>query len=476
MEEQLIGRYAEQETLKECLESGKAEFIAITGRRRVGKTYLVKKFFNENFDFYITGVFNGTKEEQLEVFNRAINAHSGIFFPRVSNWFDAFEQLRGYLSNLKKKRIVVFIDELPWLDTARSRFLQAFELFWNSWASSCSRLKLVVCGSATTWMVGRLFGHRGGLHNRTTRRIHLRPFTLAEVEAYLLMRGIEMSRYQIVETYMILGGIPYYLSLLRRGLSLPQNIDRLFFTQGGELQDEYHILMHSLFNESEVYQRIIEFMATKIKGFTRREIIEGIGNKDSGFLTEVLRNLEMCDFIRRYYPFEKKERDMVYQLTDLFTLFHLRYVKHAGNRDEHLWSNLSPSPAHNAWCGYAFEQVCLHHVPQIKETLGIAGVQSNVCSWVGDGAQIDLLIDRADQVVNVCEMKYARQEFEITKAYAEQLRQKMMVLRQTTRTRKALHLTMVTTYGVKRNIHSSEVQREVTMNDLFRNNSLTRNY
>ena len=472
MENQLIGRKREQEILKQCLDSGKAEFIAVTGRRRVGKTYLVKKFFNENFDFYITGVFNGTKREQLDVFSRAINAYSGIYYPRVFNWFDAFEQLKGYLSSLRKDRIVVFIDELPWLDSSRSRFLQAFELFWNSWASTCNSLKLVVCGSATTWMVSRLFGNRGGLHNRKTRRIHLQPFSLAEVEDYLSMRGIEMSRYQMVETYMIFGGIPYYLSLLTKGFSLPQNVDRLCFARGGEMRDEYQLLMRSLFNESAAYQQVVEFLATKAKGFTRADLLAET-RLDGGFLTEVLRNLEMCDFIRKYYPFAKKERDAVYQLVDLFSLFHLRYVKHAGNRDEHLWSNLSPTPAHNAWCGYAFEQVCLHHVPQIKETLGIAGVQSNVCSWVGDGAQIDLLIDRADQVVNVCEMKYARQEFEITKAYAEQLRQKMMVLRQTTRTRKALHLTMVTTYGVKRNIHSSEVQREVTMNDLFRKNYLT---
>lgn len=467
MEEKLIGRRVEQETLQQCMSSGKPEFIAIYGRRRVGKTFLVRQFFAQHFDFYVTGVYQGNRQEQLGVFNRALNAHSQAYFPPAANWMDAFEQLKAYLSHLNKSQVVVFFDELPWLDTPRSRFIQAFEHFWNSWGSAQSNLKLVVCGSATTWMMSKVIASRGGLHNRTTRRIHLQPFNLAETEQYLQHQRIALSRQQIVEAYMIMGGVPYYLSLMKRGLSLAQNIDQLFFAPSAELSEEYALLMRSLFQQANYYRLVTEFLAKKAKGFTRKEIVEGLKIDDGGFFSEVLQNLELCDFVRRYRPFGKAERDTVYQLCDQYTLFYLRHVKGGKAGDEHQWSHISPTPAHHAWCGYAFEQVCLQHTAQIKKALGISGVQTNVCSWRGRGAQIDLVIDRQDQVINVCDIKYALQPYVISKAYARQLHERLMLFRQQTKTRKALHLTMVTTHGIEQNINSAEVQSQVTMDDLF---------
>lgn len=474
MNAKIIGREKEQDVLKSCFESEKAELIAVYGRRRVGKTFLVKNFFREKFDFYITGIYQGSKKEQLQFFNRQLCAHSGVPYPYADNWFDAFEQLKHYISGLKKDRVVIFIDELPWLDTPRSRFTKALELFWNSWAADQPSIKMVVCGSATTWMMSHLLGNKGGLHNRVTRRIKLSPFTLAEVEAYLKSQGIVWNRYQTTEAYMILGGTPYYLQMLQKGMSLSQNIDHLFFSENAELRDEYGFLFKSLFNDSAIYRSTVELLSRKAKGMTRMEIVQSLKLPEGGAISEVLENLCNCDFIRKYSAFGKKERDVLYQLTDLFTLFYLRFVKNSNRRDEHLWSNMIDSAERRTWSGYSFEQVCLHHIPQIKQKLGISGIQSDVCSWNTPatdgqkGGQIDLLIDRRDQIINLCEMKYSTQEYEITKRYNDEMQERKELFRSKTKTRKALHLTLVTTYGVKPNAYSGMIQSEVTMDDLFR--------
>ena len=472
MAEQIIGRLAEKNILKECYESDKAEFIAVYGRRRIGKTFLIKSYFKDNFDFYITGIYQGSKKEQLSFFNKQLCDYSKVPYPQVDNWFDAFDQLKHYLST-KKQKSVVFIDELPWLDTPRSNFIKALELFWNSWAADQPHIKLVVCGSATTWMISHLFGNKGGLHNRVTRRMKLSAFTLAETEAYLKSQNIVWNRYQIAEAYMILGGTPYYLQKLRKGYSLSQNIDYLFFSDNAELKDEYTFLFRSLFNDSAIYRNTVELISKKSKGMTRSEMISALKLSDGGQFTEVLENLCNCDFIRKYSSFGKKERDVLYQLTDLFTLFYLKFVKKNTTHDEHLWSNMIDSSVRRNWCGYSFEQLCLHHIPQIKKCLGINGIQSDVCSWYlpakeeHKGGQIDLLIDRRDQVINLCEMKYSLNPFEITGKYMDDMNERKELFRSSTKTRKALHLTMVTSYGIKSNAYSGMIQSEVTLDDLF---------
>ena len=468
---EIIGREQEQAVLRMCYDSGKPEFVAVYGRRRIGKTFLVRQYFKDQFDFYTTGIYEGTHEEQLTVFCKRLNVHSGGVFPIVNNWFDAFDQLQTYLSGLRKRRIVVFIDELPWLDTPKSRFTKALELFWNSWGCQQERLMLVVCGSATTWMTKKLIGDKGGLHNRLTRSLRLQPFTLRESEQMLRSQNVRFDRYQLLENYMIMGGTPYYLSLLQPGMSLSQNIDNLFFSADAPLRREYDFLLRSLFNDSAMYRNIIETIGQKAKGLTLKEIKEALRLPDGGKLTEVLNNLCNCDFLTKYYAFGKKQRDALFQLTDLYTLFYLRFIKDHNGHDEHQWSNMTDNPRRTAWSGYAFEQVCLHHIPQIKQRLGIAGVLTEVCSWnyAGEGQreQIDLLIDRRDHVVNLCEMKYSRGRYELTRAYTEHLNDRLESFRLHTGTTKALHLTMVTTYGLKPSQYNGFVQSEVTMDDLF---------
>lgn len=469
----IIGREWEQKVLAEVVESDRPEFVAIYGRRRIGKTYLVRNYFHGEFDFYMSGSFNAPLKDQLETFHEQLETYSDRKWPKASTWREAFRQLQEYLSTLDKEKIIVFIDELPWLDTPKSGFIRALELFWNGWADWNDKVKFIVCGSATTWMTHKLIGNKGGLHNRVTRQLYLAPFNLKETEQMLDWTGVKWNRHQIVECYMAVGGVPFYLAKMTKGLSLAQNIDRLFFHDKAELKLEYNTLFRSLFKNSEIYRQIVELLATKTKGMTRAEIKNSLHIAEGGKLTEALNNLIICDFIREYTAFGNKKRGSLFQLTDLYTLFYLKQVKDIKNVTGDYWSARIDSPSHRAWSGYAFEQVCLHHIRQIKEALGIGGIQTAVYSWAGEGTgkrkvQIDLIIDRRDEVINLCEMKFSISPYNITPDYLKTLLERCEIFREATATKKAIHLTMVTMNGVVHNEQWGMIQNEVTADDLFR--------
>ena len=468
----IIGREKERELLNQYIDSNESEFIAIYGRRRVGKTFLIRKMFGERLAFYMTGMDNVTMQDQLLNFTLELRKFSGKDIPVPENWLYAFNSLATYLESLPNGNKIIFMDELPWMDTPKSKFISALEHFWNSWASNRSDIKLIVCGSATSWMIDKLINNRGGLHNRLTHRMAIEPFNLQECEQYFEAKGFGYSQKEIAECYMIMGGIPFYLKQMQKGLSVAQNIDRLFFEIGCALDGEFDNLYRALFKFSENYIRIVEALASKGKGLTRQEIIQQTKLPNNGGLTTMLKKLESCGFIRQYEPFAKQKKDILYQLTDFYSLFYFRFIQKNRYRDEHFWTNSLGSGIHRSWSGYAFEMLCLMHIAEIKKALGISGVQSLTSSWRSnsseEGAQIDLVIDRKDQTVNLCEMKYADRTFVIDKQYDENLRNKLASFREETKTRKSLHLTFVTTYGVKPNAYSGHIQKEVVLEDLFK--------
>ena len=471
--DKIVGREAERKLLQRYQESEKSELVALYGRRRVGKTYLIRCTFRDEFDFSFTGMYETSKTLQLRRFAKQLGVDE-----TPKDWFEAFDLLRDHLIALKKKTVTVFLDELPWMDTRNSHFLEAFSMFWNTWPMGTSLLKLYVCGSSTSWMLNKFIGDKGGLYGRTSRTIYLRPFTLRETGQYLTaVKNFTLTHRQILDIYMIMGGIPYYLDMLDPELSVNRNIDELFFASNAPLRAEYEFLFRSLFSNSDRYRKVVEILSQKLKGMTRKEILETLKG-DGGSLSKVLEDLSACDFIRSYSAIGKKNKSCIYQLTDLFCLFHIRFVTHEREQDEHYWTNL-PEGMKNAWSGYAFEQVCLHHIPQIKNKLGISGVFSNVFSWNSgpftdddgtkwNGGQIDLLIDRRDDVINICEIKYSSEQYVITKDYEHHMMDRISLFRHCTHTRKSLVNTFITTYGVKKNIHSTSIQKEVTMDDLFK--------
>ncbi|MDO5139035.1 MAG: ATP-binding protein, partial [Oscillospiraceae bacterium] len=394
------------------------------------------------------------------------------------DWTAAFWMLRRYLSDLpENEKHVVFFDEMPWMDTARSGFLPAFEHFWNDYGCALHNLVLIVCGSATSWMTQNIVRNKGGLFSRQTCSIFLEPFTLKETEEYLLSRGIEWSRYDITECYMILGGIPYYLSLLEPGKTLVNNIDNLFFRKRAELWNEFNHLYQTLFENSTQYINIVEALSTKRRGLNRNELIKATGLADNGQLSKMLADLIHSDFVRACSRFGKT-RDVCYQLRDYYSWFYFRFIRGYNGRDEHYWNHTYGSPAKNVWAGLTFEQVCKDHIRQIKQKLGISGVLSEESVWSSKGsethggAQIDLLIDRRDHVIDLCEIKYAEKEYLIDKEYDQSLRNKREAFRAVTNTRKTIQIVMLTTYGVKSNKYSSIVSDQVVLDDLFLSMSL----
>jgi AAA+ ATPase superfamily predicted ATPase len=468
----IVGREKEQQALKRFIDSDKAEFVAVFGRRRVGKTFLIREFFKSKFEFYHTGLANTGMKTQLHSFNTSLNQYGMVRYPEVNTWLDSFEQLKHLLSDSPKKRKkIVFIDEMPWIDTPRSGFLTALEHFWNGWASGKKDILFIVCGSATSWIIDKLLNNHGGLHNRVTQQIHLRPFTLSECETYCQSQHLVMSRHEMIENYMIFGGIPFYLSLMQKSFSMAQNIDHLFFAENAPLKNEFQNLYASLFKKAENHIKVAEALSSKLKGLTREEIIKISKLPNGGSTNRILNELELSGFIRRYKGYGKKIRQSLYQLVDFFSLFYFNFLKNSAFDDEHYWTNFIENARRRAWSGYAFEQVCLSHLSQIKKKLGITGVLTNTYSWISNDkenrAQIDLVIERNDRVVNLCEMKFADKEYTIDKKTDENLRHKQAAFREELKAQKALHLTMITPYGVKHNQYWGNIQSEVTVSDLF---------
>lgn len=461
----MVGRYKEREILQSCLESGKPEFLALYGRRRVGKTYLIKEFFNNEFSFYATGV-NGLKtKDELKVFTLQLNEYgNGKFNPK--DWFEAFECLKAVLDKRKEKRKVVFLDELPWFDTPRSNFKAALDYFWNSWASIRNDIFLIVCGSATSWIINNIVKNTGGLYNRITMQIHLQPFNLNECRLFLFQKGISYSDSQIAECYMILGGIPYYLNYFMPGKSLESNIDWMFFEEGAPLHNELDTLFISLFKNGNKHLDIVKTLFKRKMGLSRTDISEAI-KTDGRELTKCLEELEQCGFIRKYYNFGLSSNSTIYQLTDPLTLFCLNFTQ--GKIES--WSDFVSSPGYYSWCGLSFEILCLLHINQIKKALGFENVSCHIYSFrnreKNDRTQIDLLIDRKDNIINLCEMKYSLSEYSISSKYREELIHKIEVFKEHTKTKKSIFLTMITMSGLKENENSDIVVNKLVLKDLF---------
>ena len=469
----MVGRNKEIDELERLYDSDESEFVAVYGRRRVGKTYLVREVFDGRFTFVHTGLPDSAKKMQLAHFRQSLSEYGGESVGRIGDWFEAFDRLKRVVASSQSARKVVFIDEMPWMDTAKSDFLVALGAFWNEWASARKDVLLIVCGSAAAWMVKNLFRNRGGLHNRVTARIRLEPLSLGECERMVAARGIEMTHADIAECYMILGGIPYYWRYLVKGLSVAQNIDRMFFAGGAPLRGEYEELYSSLFKSAEVYKKVVRTMTDRKSGLTRKEIVENSGIKSAGKLSEILETLEASGFIRRYRSPGKSKRDGIYQLIDNFTLFHFRFLSDPSD-DEHFWSATLGTPSRYNWRGLAFERLCLQHQRQLRSALGLSAIHTEMYGWRHDGdevypegAQIDLLIDRADNIVNVCEMKFSDGPFAIGAEYLSELERKISVFKGVTGTAKGIHLTLITSSGLVHNACSRRVQSEVVLDELF---------
>ncbi len=473
MGQTIVGRKKELTLINQYFNSGKAEFIAVYGRRRVGKTFLIRQYFRNQFAFDMTGVMEGTKSEQMTAFHTALKTY-GYTGKKNTNWIDSFFALRQLLESKieEGKRCVIFIDELPCLDTPKAGFVNALGHFWNNWANWQSEIMLIVCGSATSWMVRNVIDNHGGLHDRITHEIHLHPFTLTETEEFYKLNGFSWNRLSILQTYMAIGGVPYYMSLFERTDSPATGLDRLFFNGNAELKKEYRRLFSSLFKNPHPYIEIISLLAKHPKGMTREEMSVELKTNNNGKLGDMLTDLIYCDFIQKCNVKGKKikSNSAIYQLVDFYTIFYNTFAN-KNIVEEHFWTRNINTPEINTWYGLAFERVCKAHIEKIKTALGIASVSTEYYSWrsniIEKGAQIDIIIDRTDNTINLCEVKYSESLYSLDKEEYMKIQNRISVFKEVTNTRSSIIPTMITTFGMKEGTYSDQIVAKIDMEDLF---------
>lgn len=467
----IIGRKQEKVILEEALKSNRPELIVVYGRRRVGKTFLIRSVYKNNIQFEFSGIYNVPLKKQLLNFRITLSEKmKNVSTP--GNWLEAFHQLKQYCETLtSKKKKVIFIDEFPWLDTRKSNFLAAFDNFWNNYISKRDDFAVVVCGSAAAYMIRKIIKNKGGLHNRLTRKIHLNPFNLFETEMLLKSNKVILSHYDVLQIYMIMGGVPYYLEKINAGESVAQAVDRLCFQKDGFFRMEFENIFASLFEMADNHEAIVRVLASVRKGLTRTEILSKLELSTGGAFSKTLEELFVSGFVEKYIPY-KGTKDAVYRLSDEYSMFYLKYIEKSNPSVKDGWLKIFGQQSYKIWSGFSFETICIKHVEQIKEGLKISGIHSVHGSWVekksAKGAQIDLLIDRDDNVINLCEMKFYNGEFTIDKNYASDINRKVNVFKESTKTKKNIFVTFITTYGLEVNQYKNQiVQNELTADHLF---------
>lgn len=470
----IIGRKEEIAKLKRAYDSDKSEFVVVYGRRRIGKTFLIRETFDYKFTFQYSGVFKISNKKQLEVFHRNL-LEQGLDPTEKApkDWFDAFFLLQHLIDGSNDSRKVIFIDELPWMDARNSHFIPAFEHFWNAWASARKDILLIICGSATSWIINKIFRNKGGLYNRTTYRLKLRQFSLYECEELARYLKLPYNRNMLMEGYMVMGGVPYYWTKLNPTMSLGRNIDTLFLNSEGELRDEFNYIYSSMFNTPDKYIKIVQALSGRKAGLTRDDIISKAKIDNNGHVSRMLEDLIECGFVRKYCHTGKRSKDALYQLVDCYTLFYYQFVKMAYGTDEEFWTRNMQTPTYTTWCGLAFERVCLLHTRQIKAAIGIAGIKADPYSWFvkkndrHPGIQIDLIIDRADNIINICEMKYAPRGYLLTSAELQKINTRINVFSLYATRGKSVQPVLITSNGTAANHNSLEIPLQVTGEQLF---------
>lgn len=480
----IFGRVEEIKILERLIASSSPEFLAIYGRRRVGKTYLIHEFFKDKgIYFCVTGTQKSSKQSQLHKFYRELQNmfKSSNENHEPKNWDDALFALKEAICKIDKtKKVIIFFDELPWLASNRSGFLPALEYLWNQHFSHMNNVILIVCGSAANWIIKKVINNKGGLYGRLTEIIKLNAFNLSETEKFLESKKIKLSRKQIVELYMSLGGVAKYLTYLLPGESATQMINRLCFTPQGKLSGEFNNLYQSLFDNPSKHVHIVKELAKNKSGISKNELLRSLQISSGGQISSVLEELEESGFIAACPEFRKKSKDKRLWLVDEYSYFYLTWMEQVrwgvllGN-DGDYWLKMQNDSRWKIWSGYAFEGICFKHIAQIKKALGIAGLLTIESQWSykpkgnsEEGAQIDLIIDRKDDCINLCEIKFYHTSFSIDKSYAKELERKVNVFREHTKTTKTIFLTFITPFGVHKNQYYSElVNCELTLDDLF---------
>jgi AAA+ ATPase superfamily predicted ATPase len=477
----VVARDRELKIFHQVEQSRKSECLAVYGRRRIGKTYLIDETFNNHpFYFSFTGTKNSPHKKQIKKFMRKLvrlARKMKVTIPkRASDWDEALDILFQVVERAKTdptQKKIIFFDELPWLCSHKSGFLEALDYFWNDNLSKRRDSILIVCGSAAAWMIKQILNEKGGFHNRVTKSpIAMRPFTMKETKEYLHFRQItSLSDKQIVEIYMVTGGVAHYLDQLNPGESATQFINNNFFGTHGELRKEFSRLFKSLFDEYRKHVAVIRALADHPSGYTHHELLTALQLPSGGTFSEVLEELQESHFIQFNPKLGNKKKEGVYRLIDEYTLFYLKWVEPLGknHRDNTYWNSQFGKRGYFTWLGHAFENVCFKHSEQIKADLGISGITANVFGYRGK-TQMDMLIDRKDDTINLCEMKYTGSVFKLTAKEAKNIQDRKDELLSLVKTGTSVIVTLVTPLPVSNTVahYTGLIDGQVNLDAFFK--------
>jgi AAA+ ATPase superfamily predicted ATPase len=480
----VIGREEELNTISRLYESERSEFLAIYGRRRVGKSFLIEEALGEKISFMAVGIYQKIDPDNLEKVESYRQKQLSHFYnslieyglskagnPAPTSWMEALELLKKLLQRKRARRKVIFIDELPWLAGPQSaELLEELGHFWNSWARKRKDIFLIVCGSATSWMVDNVMRDYGGLYGRITESIFLKPFTLEECERYWAKRGLHLSRYEIALTYMVIGGVPYYMDSIRPDRTMADNINAIYFDKD-KARQEFKDVYTGLYSSSEIYIHVIRELGKRFYGMTRDELLKAIGKKGGGSFSDILENLIDSGIIRSYTLYGSPRKQTVYQLVDFFTLFYLRFVE---NSDFTSWRSVQRSKPFYTWAGNTFELLVLEHMPQLANALRIKEYATPF-SWRGVtpdnvGVQIDLIIPAtAERAEYICEMKFSEGKYTLSGDDVEEIGRQISAVRNSKihKLSHSIYVALVTSFGATESMHKIHVNDIVTLDSLF---------
>ena len=465
----IIGRKDEEEHLLWRLSHDEGQFIAVYGRRGTGKTFFVEELLGERIDLTVTGIPGGSRKDELHNFSRELSARSGQKFPFTRSWMDAFRQLRSFIETRKEQEsIIVFLDELQWMDTPKSRFLTMLGHFWNSYGNWVRNFRLIIASSDPGWMIQKVFGDPGELYGRIVCRLWLRPFTLRETEELLQRRGFHLDRRETLLAHMLTGGVPYFLTMLDPKESLAENTERLFFSPDAPLCAECESVLSSLsaVSEGSPGRRILELLAQNDRGLRIEEITKALKPEPEDIIQDALQGLEESGLTRVYGSFRKRKHGAVHCLSDSSLLFCLRFVRGCAGTPPR---SRSDAGERRTWMNAAFAISCLRHMNEIREAAGISRILVSICVWQPEGRPV-LVFDRGDRAVSICEIEYSESPLSAAECLPH-LQRLMEQFRAETRTKKALKPVMIAPYGIDGITDGWEVQC-VTLDDLFREVSL----
>ncbi len=471
----IISRKEEKKDLEYCERSKKSELICVYGRRRVGKTFLVEQTFRD-FAFRAVGLEKGTTKQQLKSFGQRLIEYGDDIKQTPENWFEAFSRLDKILSGESIRRSlngkkIVFLDEFPWFATKKSDFLVAFEDYWNRRGTQDGDLLFIICGSATSWIIKNVIKNTGNMFQRVTKKICVEPFTLAETELFFKDREFDWSREQIAECQMIFGGLPFFFDLMNTSQSLVKNINRLLFDKDALFGDETKKLLDATLSESPIYEKILSKLAFARYGIKKSELQVEIA-APNGTYGRAVQDLVDCGYVIEYKKKYEEYNPLYIQLVDPFLLFHYHYLSKEKRIDsyEDLIGNIG---RYDNWRGTAFEILCLNNTASIKSALGIRGVKTECYPWYNstdkknERVQIDMVIERADKITNLCEIKYTNKPFVIDASYEQELIKKRDIFKEKTGTSQALKVIIISAAGVSGTRYTSYISDIITLDDIF---------